>query len=145
MEAGSTTIGDEPYCANVRVFVLQRLSLDYFHVLNSDIKSSDKYIQDAVKAAEDFKDVDESLVVVTRDGVPMLFVLKDGMLAGLAPLEQERKIRQSRVALKELAKNYHPPKKANNSRDSGLRQSANSQDKGVFVSILSNGLLEDQS
>ncbi|KAL8920279.1 MAG: hypothetical protein Q9208_006347 [Pyrenodesmia sp. 3 TL-2023] len=117
VDAGFETVGDGAYGAVFSVKVLQKHSRVFFSGPIPAVKKTEASIQRFRQEATHYPVIRSSTVVRCADGKPVLYFIKAGMYAALAPDEERRKRENSIKAIRELINVYPPPPpKADDSR-----------------------------
>lgn len=109
LDAGFETVGDGAFGAVFSVKVLQKHSRVFFSGRIPAVKKSEASIQRYRQEATHYPVIRSSTVVRCADGKPVLYFIKAGMYAGLAPDEKREKRENSIKAIRELINVYPPP------------------------------------
>ena len=148
-DSGEEIVGEGIHQAAVSILTLQEDSSAFFGGTNKKVAKSKEAAEKYRLEAEDYAVVESSTVVKTRDGVPLLYFLKDGMLAGLTPEERQHLPIQSLSAIRGLVKAYPPP--APPKKDSRViqqqrdKQLAKKQAYGRYVSCFHRNAMEKKA
>ena len=135
---GQGFVGQAAHRALVTILTLQQDSSALFGGPNKMVPKTNEAAESYRLHAESYPLITSSTVVKTKDGVPLLYFLKDGMLAGLTEEEKQRLPAQSLSAIRALIDVYPPPppekKDSRVTEEQRVVQLAKKQAYGRYVS-----------
>ena len=108
VDGGEETIGAEDHEAVFSVKVLQKPSSAFFEGPIKQIPKTKEVADRFRLEAADYPVIRSNTVVRCKDGAPLLYMIKGGMLAGLSPEEQQDLAGRSMSAIRALVKAYPP-------------------------------------